>query len=111
MDENKNSLKAILMINRPELREILFVPRSYCKKKDEERTNKQKNVCKLFPFSLGHITLGQWSESMELVTNFKLPWRLLKEKLAKVNSNNEILYMTTLEMIESDEIVSNLVCV
>lgn len=44
---------------------------------------------------------------MEAVTNFKLPWRLLKEKLAKANANNEILYMSTLEMIESDDIVSN----
>jgi hypothetical protein len=51
--------------------------------------------------------LGQWSESMEAVTNFKLPWRLLKEKLAKANSNNEILYASTLEMIDSDDIVSS----
>lgn len=43
---------------------------------------------------------------MESVTNFKLPWRLLREKLAVVNENNEILYTKTLEMIESDDIVS-----
>lgn len=50
--------------------------------------------------------MSQWSEAMESVTNFKLPWRLLREKLAVVNENNEILYETTLEMIESDDIVS-----
>ena len=44
---------------------------------------------------------------MESVTNFKLPWRLLREKLAVVNENNEILYTKTLEMIESDDIVSH----
>jgi hypothetical protein len=42
---------------------------------------------------------------MEAVTQFKLPWRLLREKLAVVNANNEILYETTLQMIESDDIV------
>ena len=43
---------------------------------------------------------------MEAVTQFKLPWRLLREKLAVVNANNEILYEITLQMIESDDIVS-----
>lgn len=43
---------------------------------------------------------------MEAVTNFKLPWRLLREKLAAVNSENEIVYAATLQMIESDDIVS-----
>ena len=42
---------------------------------------------------------------MEAVTNFKLPWRLLKEKLAIVNDSNEILYHKTLEIIDSDDIV------
>lgn len=65
----------------------------------------------IFIFSLihmltGRISLSQWSEAMESVTNFKLPWRLLREKLAVVNANNEILYQKTLEMIESDDIVS-----
>lgn len=54
----------------------------------------------------GKITLAQWSEAMEAVTQFKLPWRLLRDKLAVVNANNEILYETTLQMIESDDIVS-----
>lgn len=51
------------------------------------------------------MSLSQWSEAMESVTNFKLPWRLLREKLAVVNENNEILYENTLQMIESDDIV------
>lgn len=58
-------------------------------------------------FVIGRISLCQWSEAMESVTNFKLPWRLLREKLAVVNENNEILYENTLEMIESDDIVSH----
>lgn len=70
-------------------------------------------MCKLLNFPIlnnnsGRITLCQWSSAMESVTNFKLPWRLLKEKLAKVNANNEILYESTLDMIESDDIVSQL---
>lgn len=52
------------------------------------------------------MSLSQWSEAMENVTNFKLPWRLLREKLAVVNDNNEILYENTLQMIEDDDIVS-----
>lgn len=54
----------------------------------------------------GRISLSQWSEAMEAVTNFKLPWRLLREKLAAVNTENEIIYANTLQMIESDDIVS-----
>lgn len=52
--------------------------------------------------------MSQWSESMEAVTNFKLPWRLLREKLAKVNQDNEIIYAKTLDMIDSDDIVSRI---
>lgn len=40
------------------------------------------------------------------MTNFKLPWRLLREKLAIANTSNEIVYANTLQMIESDDIVS-----
>lgn len=54
------------------------------------------------------MSLSQWSEAMESVTNFKLPWRLLREKLAVVNENNEILYENTLQLIEiDDDIVSS----
>lgn len=60
----------------------------------------------MFITSAGRITLSQWSEAMEAVTNFKLPWRLLREKLAVVNLSNEIVYANTLQMIESDDIVS-----
>jgi hypothetical protein len=55
----------------------------------------------------GRISLSQWSEAMESVTNYKLPWRLLREKLAVMNENNEILYENTLQLIEiDDDIVS-----
>lgn len=49
----------------------------------------------------------QWSDAMETVTNFKLPWRLLKDKLAILDENSEVLYENTLNMIENSEIVSN----
>lgn len=92
------------------------------KERDPENTGEKQNKKKLFRSQLfhliyvfpliyiltGRITLSQWSEAMESVTNFKLPWRLLREKLAVANENNEILYTKTLEMIESDDIVSGM---
>lgn len=54
----------------------------------------------------GKISVLQWSEAMEVVTNFKLPWRLLRDKLTVSNEANEILYEKTLEMIDSDDLVS-----
>lgn len=65
-----------------------------------------KIIDKTFSIYVGRISLSQWSEAMEAVTNFKLPWRLLREKLAVVNTSNEIVYANTLQMIESDDIVS-----
>ena len=53
----------------------------------------------------GKISVLQWSEAMEVVTNFKLPWRLLRDKLTISNEANEILYGKTLEMIDSDDLV------
>lgn len=53
----------------------------------------------------GKISVLQWSEAMEVVTNFKLPWRLLRDKLTVSNEANEILYEKTLEMIDSDDLV------
>lgn len=50
----------------------------------------------------------QWSDAMETVTNFKLPWRLLKDKLAILDENSEVLYENTLNMIENSEIVSKI---
>lgn len=58
--------------------------------------------------SNGKISVLQWSEAMEVVTNFKLPWRLLRDKLTVSNEANEILYEKTLEMIDSDDLVSNI---
>lgn len=58
--------------------------------------------------SNGKISVLQWSEAMEVVTNFKLPWRLLRDKLTVSNEANEILYEKTLEMIDSDDLVSKI---
>lgn len=66
----------------------------------------EKIIDETFSIYVGRISLSQWSEAMEAVTNFKLPWRLLREKLAIVNTSNEIVYANTLQMIESDDIVS-----
>jgi serine/threonine-protein phosphatase with EF-hands len=84
------------------------------KERDPENTGEiHKALIKFFLektlkqfLEIGKITLAQWSESMEAVTNFKLPWRLLREKLAVANTSNEIIYANTLQMIESDDIVS-----
>lgn len=57
------------------------------------------------PENTGQITLSQWSDAMESVTNFKLPWRLLREKLAVFNSANMIVYANTMQMIESDDLM------
>lgn len=49
---------------------------------------------------------------MEAATNLGLPWRLLREKLAPIDSNTptpDIRYERTLEMLNSDMIVRNLV--
>lgn len=75
-----------------------------------QKTNNNDYLCNLLTsqlyFTKGRITLAAWSEAMEAVTNFKLPWRLLREKLAVVSTGNEIVYANTLQMIESDDIVS-----
>ncbi|CRK98102.1 CLUMA_CG011470, isoform A [Clunio marinus] len=70
----------------------------------EQKTQLQKEFKERDSDNTGRISLCQWSEAMEAVTNFKLPWRLLREKLATVNKNNEIVYSTTLQMIEEDDI-------
>lgn len=46
---------------------------------------------------------------MEAATNLGLPWRLLKEKLAPPDpdySGTEVKYMQTLELLDTDCIVS-----
>lgn len=79
-----------------------------CQKDIKDKVTKLHNFFFNIPhIHIGRLSLAQWSEAMESVTNFKLPWRLLREKLAVVNENNEILYDKTLQMIENDDIVSN----
>jgi hypothetical protein len=49
---------------------------------------------------------------MELATSLKLPWRLLREKLAPVEKDeplSKVHYSKTLEMMDTDDIVSILV--
>ncbi|CAH1719768.1 unnamed protein product [Chironomus riparius] len=70
----------------------------------EQETQLQNEFKERDTENTGRISLSQWSEAMESVTNFKLPWRLLREKLAVVTENNEIIYEKTLQMIENDDI-------
>ena len=58
----------------------------------------------------GILTLSKWCEAMEAATKLGLPWRLLREKLAPPDSetpiNTDVNYKKTLEMLETDLIVS-----
>lgn len=57
---------------------------------------------------LGKITLSKWCEAMEAATNLGLPWRLLREKLAPIesdSSSSDVQYDRTLEMLNTDMIV------
>lgn len=55
------------------------------------------------------ITVSKWCESMEKATNLGLPWRLLRPRLAPSSEDgppNEVDYLTTLELLDTDTIVS-----
>lgn len=58
---------------------------------------------------IGIISLSKWCEAMEVATKLGLPWRLLRDKLAPLESPTasicEVNYNKTLEMLETDLIV------
>lgn len=61
----------------------------------------------------GRISNSKWCEAMEAATNLGLPWRMLREKLAPPDPKtpeNEIVYNKTLELLDTDCIVS-VICV
>lgn len=63
--------------------------------------------------SAGIITLSKWCEAMEAATHLGLPWRLLREKLAPIQSEavpTDVHYMLTLQMLDTDLIVSTCNC-
>lgn len=63
--------------------------------------------------SAGIITLSKWCEAMETATHLGLPWRLLREKLAPIQSEavpTDVHYTLTLQMLDTDLIVSTCNC-
>lgn len=62
---------------------------------------------------LGTLTLAKWCESMESATHLGLPWRLLRERLAPPDPDfvaTTVHYNKTLELLDSDFMVSGLWC-
>lgn len=63
---------------------------------------------------IGFLPLSKWCEAMEAATNLGLPWRLLREKLAHSDfdtNSSDVQYNLTLEMLNTDMIVSAMVVV
>ncbi|TMW50216.1 hypothetical protein DOY81_004717 [Sarcophaga bullata] len=59
------------------------------------------------PKNKGLITVSKWCEAMEKATNLGLPWRLLRPRLAPSADDgpaNEVNYLTTLELLDTDTI-------
>lgn len=57
---------------------------------------------------LGIISLSAWCECMECATHLKLPWRLLREKLAPMKPGCQpldVCYGLTLDLLDTDLIV------
>lgn len=59
----------------------------------------------------GTLSVSKWCEAMEAATTLGLPWRLLRDKLAPMadttqGNPNEVNYRKTLEMLDTDLIVS-----
>lgn len=55
--------------------------------------------------------MSRWCEAMESATHLRLPWRLLREKLAPTQPGFPILdvhYKLTLELLDTDLIVSTM---
>ena len=47
---------------------------------------------------LGQISIAEWTACMEKVTNLKIPWRMLRDKLVISDTKtNKVQYMTTFD--------------
>jgi len=59
------------------------------------------------PKDSGHISISNWCKVMEKVTKLGLPWRLLREKLAPGTDSQKVNYNRTLDLLDTDVIVSS----
>lgn len=54
----------------------------------------------------GYISISNWCLVMEKVTKLGLPWRLLRDKLAPGTDSQKVNYYRTLDLLDTDVIVS-----
>ncbi|XP_029406562.2 serine/threonine-protein phosphatase rdgC isoform X2 [Bactrocera dorsalis] len=74
----------------------------------DRRVQLEEEFSKLDPKNTGGVTVAQWSDIMERVTQMSLPWRLMRDRLAPPFSPDEpniVNYLLTLELLETDVIV------
>ncbi|XP_053953254.1 serine/threonine-protein phosphatase rdgC isoform X2 [Anastrepha ludens] len=72
------------------------------------REQLEKEFSKLDPKNTGVITVSQWSDAMERVTQMSLPWRLMRDRLSPQlpgSDPNLVNYFTTLELLDTDVII------
>ncbi|CAH1104062.1 unnamed protein product [Psylliodes chrysocephalus] len=50
------------------------------------------------PENTGYISITQWCVALENATGLQLPWRMLKDKLVTIDSNNKVKYQTTFDV-------------
>ncbi|XP_012155630.1 serine/threonine-protein phosphatase rdgC isoform X3 [Ceratitis capitata] len=68
----------------------------------------EAEFAKLDPKQTGAVTVTQWSDTMERVTQMSLPWRLMRSRLAPQFTQAEpnlVNYLMTLELLDTDVIV------
>lgn len=72
----------------------------------EHRDELEEEFQKYDPDDSGCITIAKWCFVMESVTKLGLPWRLLREKLAPGTDSQSVNYIRTLDLLDTDVIVS-----
>ncbi|XP_017487654.1 PREDICTED: serine/threonine-protein phosphatase rdgC, partial [Rhagoletis zephyria] len=68
----------------------------------------EEEFSKLDPKNTGAITISQWTDVMERVTQMSLPWRLMRDRLGPPFSDREpnlVNYYMTLELLDTDVII------
>jgi len=73
----------------------------------EHRDELETEFKKYDPDDKGYITIAKWCVVMENVTKLGLPWRLLRDKLAPGTDSQSVHYFRTLDLLDTDVIVSN----
>lgn len=111
----RNKIKCCLFGSRYCLCRCRIIP--LVANSSRKNDNLRKDWIRLVWFSVwvsaGIITLSKWCEAMETATHLGLPWRLLREKLAPIQSEavpTDVHYTLTLQMLDTDLIVSTCNC-